>query len=106
MIYAYDNHGLLIYSHKGTGNESILLDCEAIGGTNGTTARFTGSLRIDDQVIRADTDAKTLAAIQKLGLNNPEPDGGILGGRYNGLELIFAYLKTPQRLSLIEIDWK
>jgi hypothetical protein len=106
MIYAYDNHGLLIYAYKGTGNESIVLDCEAIGGNNGTTTRFAGSLRIDDQVIRTDMDATTLVAIKKLGLKNPQPGGGIFSGRYNGLELAFAYLKTPQRLSLIEIDWK
>jgi hypothetical protein len=106
MIYAYDNHGVLIYWDKGAGKESIVLDCEANGGPNGTTARFTGSLRVEGQVIRPETDAATLAGMQKLGLNNPQPSGGIFSGKCNGIELAFAYLKTPQRLSLVEIDLK
>ena len=106
IIYAYDNHGLLIYSTKGTGKDSIVLDCDAIGGANGTTSPFTGSLQVEDQVIRPDTDSKTLTAMPKLGLKNPAAGGGILSGRYNNLDLAFAYLKTPTRLSLIEIDLK
>jgi hypothetical protein len=106
VIHAYDTHGLLIYSHQRAGNESIVLDCEASGGNNGTTTPFTGSLRIEGQVIRAETDAQALAAIEKLGLKDPGPDGRIMSGKYNGLDLVFAYLKTPQRLSLIEIDLK
>ena len=106
VIYAYDHQGLLIYSQKGGGTNSIVLDCEASGGTNGTTSPFIGTFRIDDQVIRADTDSQTLAAIKNLGLNHLGSDSGIWGGRYNNLELIFTYLKSPQRLSLIEIDLK
>ena len=63
-------------------------------------------LRIEDQVIRADTDSETLAGIKQLGLTNPGTSGGILSGRYHNLDLAFAYLKGPQRLSLIEIDLK
>ena len=106
VIHAFDNHGLLIYSHQRTGNESIILDCEAIGGNNGTTTPFTGSLRIEDQVIRAEMDAPALAAIEKLGLKDPGPAGGIMRGSHNGLDLVFAYLRTPRHLSLIEIDLK
>ncbi|MGO8928748.1 MAG: hypothetical protein ACLQU3_17920 [Limisphaerales bacterium] len=106
VIYAYDRQGLLVYSQKGGGTNSIVLDCEANGGTNGATAPFTGTLTIDGQVIRADTDSQTLSAIRQLGLNHPGSDRTIWGGRYNGLELVFAYLKSSQRLSLIEIDLK
>jgi hypothetical protein len=105
-IYAYDKHGLLIYSGKGTGKESIILDCEASGGENGTTSPFTGLLQVEDQVIRPATDSNTLAAIKQLGISNPSAGGGILSGRCHNLVLTFAYLKTPQRLSLIEIDLK
>lgn len=104
IIYAYDGHGLLIYSAKGTRKDSIVLDCDAVGGANGTTSPFTGSLQVEDQVIRPDTDSKTLAAMPKLGLRNPAAGSAILSGRYNDLDLAFAYLKTPNRLSLIEID--
>jgi len=106
VIYAYDRQGLLVYSQPGGGTNSIILDCEANGGTHGATAPFTGTLTIDGQVIRADTDSQTLSAIKQLGLNHPGSDRTIWGGRYNGLEMVFAYLKSPQRLSLIEIDLK
>ena len=106
VIYAYDRQGLLIYSQTGGGTNSIILDCEAIGGTNGTTSSFAGTLHLEGQVIGADTDTRTLTAIKKLGLNRPGSDSGIWRGRYHNLDLVFAYLKSPQRLSLIEIDLK
>ncbi|MGD0262760.1 MAG: hypothetical protein ABSD29_23585 [Verrucomicrobiota bacterium] len=106
VIYAYDQQGLLIYSRKSGATNSIILDCEASGGIHGTTSPFTGTLTIDGQGIRAGTDPKALTAIKQLGLNHPGTHSGIWGGRYNGLELVFAYLKSPQRLSLIEIDLK
>jgi hypothetical protein len=106
VIYAYDHEGLLVYSQKGGGTNSIMLDCEASGGTHGTTSAFTGTLTVEGQVIRADTDPKTLTAIKQLGLSRPGNQGNVWGGRYNGLNLVFAYLKPSQRLSLIEIDLK
>jgi len=106
VIYAYDHQGLLIYSQPGGGTNSIVLDCEAIGGANGTTSPFVGTLRIEGQVISLDTDSQTLAAIKQLGLGSPRPGGCVWGGRYNKLEMVFAYLKSPRRLSLIEIDLK
>jgi hypothetical protein len=106
VIYAYDRQGLLIYAQKGRGTNSIVLDCEAIGGTNGTTFPFTGTLRIEDQVIGPGTDSQALAAIKQLALSRPGAGGSVWGGHYNGLDLVFAYLKSPQRLSLIEIDLK
>ena len=106
VIYAYDHEGLLLYSQKGGGTNSIVLDCEASGGTHGTTSPFTGTLTIDGQVIRSDTNPQTLTAIKSLGLSRPGSHSGIWGGRYHGLDLVFAYLKSPQRLSLIEIDLK
>jgi hypothetical protein len=106
VIYAYDHEGLLVYSQKGGGTNSIILDCEASGGTHGTTSPFVGTLTVAGQVIRSDTDSQALRAIKQLGLSRPGNQGGVWGGRYNGLNLVFAYLKTPQRLSLIEIDLK
>ena len=106
VIYAYDQQGLLIYSQKSGATNSIMLDCEANGGIHGTTSPFTGTLTVDGQAIRAGTDPQTLTAIKQLGLNHPGSHSGIWGGRYHGLELVFAYLKSPRRLSLIEIDLK
>jgi hypothetical protein len=106
VIYAYDQHGLLIYSQPGGGTNSIILDCEANGGTHGTTSPFAGNLTVEGKVIRADTDPQTLTAIKPLALGHPGADSSIWGGRYNDLQLVFAYLKSPRRLSLIEIDLK
>jgi hypothetical protein len=106
VIYAYDQHGLLVYGESGAGTESIVLDFEGTGGTNGTASPFIGTLKIDNHLIAAETGARELTSIKQLGLKDPGADGGIFGGQYNGLELIFAYLKSPQRLSLVEISLK
>ena len=106
VIYAYDRHGLLIYSQPGGRTNHIVLDCEATGGANGTTSPFAGTLKVEDQVIGADTDSQTLAGMKKLGLDNAKNGGTIWGGRYNSMELVFAYLKSPRHPSLIEIDLK
>ena len=104
VIYAYDQQGLLIYSHKIGGTNSIVLDCEAVGGTIGTTFPFTGTVKIENQIIGSGTDSQKLTAIKRLELSHPGTGGSLWSGRYNGLDLILAYLKSPQRLSLIEID--
>ncbi len=106
VIYAYDRQGLLIYSQKGGGTNSIILDCEASGGTHGTKFPFAGTLRIADQAIGPDTDSQTLTAIKTLGLKHLGGGSAIWGGHYSGLELVFAYLNSPRYLSLIEIDLK
>ena len=106
VIYAYDPQGLLIYCQQGGGTNRIVLDCDASGGDNGTTAPFTGTLMVEDQVISPGTDSQTLAAIKSLGLTRPGASDTVLGGRYNGLGLVFAYLNSPQHLSYIGIDLK
>jgi len=106
IIYAYDLHGLLIYSQTDGRKNYIVLDCEATGGPNGTTSPFAGTLRVEDQLIGPDTDSQTLAGMKKLGLDAPKAGGTIWSGRYNSLGLVFAYLKSPRRPSLIEIDLK
>ena len=72
VIYAYDDHGLLIYSQPGGGTNHLVLDCEATGGANGTTSPFAGTLKVEDQVIGPDTDSQTLAGIKKLGMGSPK----------------------------------
>ena len=106
LTYAFDRHGLLIYARPAGAASSLVLDCEATGGANGTTSSFAGTLKIGDQAISPDTDSRTLAGMKKLGLGEPGSGGTIWRGRYENWELVFAYLKSPSRLSLIEIDWK
>ncbi len=106
MVYAFDQHGVLVYSQPGGGTNSIVLDCEATGGTHGTTAPFAGLLKMEDRAIGPDMDSAALTAIKELNLQPPSAGGSVWNGRYHGLELIFAYLKSPRRLSLIEIDLK
>ena len=100
------DHGLLIYSQPGGRTNHIVLDCEATGGANGTTSPFAGTLKVEDQVIGPDTDSQTLAGIKNLGLDNRKSGSSIWGGHYHSLGLIFAYLKSPEHPSLIEIDLK
>lgn len=106
IIYAYDDHGLLIYSQPGGRTNHVVLDCEATGGANGTTSPFAGTLKVEDQVIGPDTDLETLAGFKNLGLDNRKSGSTIWGGHYHSLGLIFAYLKSPEHPSLIEIDLK
>jgi hypothetical protein len=106
IIYAYDRHGLLVYSKPGGGDENIVFDFEALGGTHGTEQPFTGMLKVEEAMIRGDTDAVRLRAIKPLGLNPSEPDGYILASHSSAVELVFTYRKGLQRLSSIEIDLK
>jgi hypothetical protein len=105
-IYAFDRHGILIYLEKGAGTGSILLDFEGSGGTNGALSPFQGTLKIKDLTIKGDTDSRTLTSMKQLGFKEPGADKGVIAGSYNGLELIFAYWKTPRRLSQVEISLK
>ncbi len=106
VIYAYDPWGLLVYTQPDGKTNSIVLDCEANSGVNGTTSAFAGSLKVENRVIGPDMDSSQLAAIAALGLRHPGGSESVWNGRYHDLDLVFAYLKTPQRLSLIEIDFK
>ena len=97
----------MICAEKDGANNSILLDCDAVGGATGTKAGFKGSIRADSgEMIRPDTHSRTLAAIKSLRLNQSAVDAGILDGRFNDLNLVFVYLKSADRLSAIEIDFK
>ena len=104
VIYTYDQQGVLVYSQKGGATNSIVLDCEGSGGVHGATAPFTGTLTVDGVAIGADTDPQKLTALKQLGLSHPGNQAGVWGGRYHDLGLVFAYLKSPAHLSLIEID--
>jgi hypothetical protein len=103
-VYAFDQQGVLVYVEPAGKTNSIMLDCDATGGANGTTSAFAGTLKLEDQLIGPDTDAQAFAKLKRLGLSSTKSDGSIWGGHYKTVELVFAYLKSPHRLSLIEID--
>jgi hypothetical protein len=105
-IYAYDRQGLLVYAQPGGGTNSLVLDCDATGGVNGTTSPFAGSLQLEGQQIRPAMNSEELVAIKGFNLKDSGSTGSVWNGRYHGLGLVFAYLKAPGRLSLITIDLK
>jgi hypothetical protein len=56
--------------------------------------------------VRPGTDAASLGSIKDLGLQPPNSASGIFHAQYGTLDLVFGYLKSSERLSLIEIDFK
>jgi len=107
IIYAYDACGLLFYAPKGSGRYSIVLDFDGSNGTAGTEKAFVGTLRINDQIVRPGTDAASLSLMKELRLQAPKSSAsGIFHAQYGTFELVFGYLKSPERLSLVEIDFK
>jgi hypothetical protein len=105
IIYAYDNCGLLVYSPRNSGHCSIVLDFDGTYGEAGTKNPFVGTFKINRQIVRHNTDAASLASFKQVGLESPKSASGIFHARYGAVELVFGYLKTPERLSLIEIDF-
>jgi hypothetical protein len=105
-IYAYDHLGVLIYSQPAGGTNSIVLDCDATGGVNGTTSPFAGLLKVEDSLIAPEMDSQQLGTIKDLDLKHPGTSETLWNGHYHDLGLAFAYLKTPRHLSLIVIDLK
>jgi hypothetical protein len=106
VIYAYDGYGLLIYSPRDSGHHLMVLDFDASDGTAGTKNPFVGPFKISSHLIRPGMDANSLGLIKELDLQAPTSASGIFRGRYAGLELVFGYLKSPEHLSLVEIDFK
>jgi hypothetical protein len=106
IIYAYDTCGLLVYAPKNAGRYSIVLHFDASDGAAGTKYPFVGTFKISNHVVRPGTDAASLGSIKELGLQPPNSASGIFNAQYGTLELVFGYLKSPERLSLIEVDFK
>lgn len=106
VIYAYDAYGVLIYSPRNSGNYSVVLDFEATDGDAGTKNAFIGVFKVNSHVLDATTDAASLALIRELELEPPKSGSGIFRAQFGELELVFGYFKTPERLSLAEIDFK
>jgi hypothetical protein len=106
VIYAYDHHGVLLYAGEAAGGDSVVLDYDGAGGTNGTLLPFAGTIKLGDNLVKAKTKSSDLAAIRQLNLSNPANDSGTFRGRCNNLDVFFAYLNGPARLSLVEINLK
>jgi len=106
LIYAYDRHGLLLYSQPDGGDDQLVLDFDGEGGRTSTLSAFSGTFKIADQIIRPDVDPQSLTNKKSLGLTNTLSAARVLSGRYNDLGYFLAYLKSPQRMSLAGIDLK
>jgi hypothetical protein len=106
IIYAYDSYGLLVYSPRNSGKYSVVLDFEAADAAAGTKNPFVGAFKINDYLVHAATDAASLALIRGLRLGPPRSTSGIFRAQFGGLDLVFGYFKTPERLSLAEIDFQ
>ena len=105
FVYAFDSHGLLVYPEKEPGRDSIVIDFEASGGTNGATKPFPGTLKIEDRVVSAGSSSKALGSLGKSGANGGGATSGIFSLKYDRFSLIFAYLTSPDHLSSVEIDF-
>jgi len=101
-IYAFDKQGILLYADKQAGKDWLLLYFEPVGGTNGAQNPFLGTLMIRSNPVTTTTASKSLAAIPQLELS--ETATNVFSAKCDGLGLSFAYLKTPDRLSLVQID--
>lgn len=106
VIYAYDSCGLLVYAPKNAGHYSIVLHFDASDGDAGTKNPYVGTFKINKEAVPPNTDAASLGSIKELGLQRPKSASGIFQAQFGPFELVFGYLKTPTRLSLIEIDFK
>jgi hypothetical protein len=106
-VYVFDDYGLLIYPAREKNPNSIVIDFEGAGGTNGTARPYTGIVRILEDHIGRNTDPSKVAVIRKLGAAATEQGGnsGIYNLKLPNIRIVLASLSRPDRLSLIEIDF-
>jgi hypothetical protein len=102
QVFAYDQLGILLYGKCPVETESIVVDFDGSGGTNGTSKPFLGSLQVAGYSIRAYTDSASITRELKL---QPKPDSLIISAEYRGTDVIFSY-DSPEKLSIVEIGLK
>ena len=102
-IFAYDHHGILLYGESPEATDSIVVDFEGSGGTNGTSHPFPGSLQVVGHAIENGKDSAS--AMRELKLNKPKPDSLVFSAEYDGTDVIFSY-DNPKKLSIVEIVLK
>jgi hypothetical protein len=105
LMYAYDQQGLVIHCQKERQNDCLVLYFDALGGENGARQPFSGTLRVGGHKIQGSTDPQTLVSFKDLGLAEPGTNS-IMEAHCHGVPVSFAYLETPTRLSLVQIDLK
>jgi hypothetical protein len=104
LIYGYDQFGILLYAGSSGRVENIVLDYEALGGVNGATKAFLGTIGVEGRQLKADTNPAQLAEMKALGVQT-KPEAGILSGKYGRMSFTFAYLKDTNHLSLVQLDF-
>ncbi|HSU56850.1 MAG TPA: hypothetical protein VLT36_22515 [Candidatus Dormibacteraeota bacterium] len=106
VMYAYDESGVMVHSvGANKGKDALVLYFDSIGGENGTKQPFRGDFLISGNPVKADTDAKGLAAIRDLALGEA-PTNSIIESSCNGVGVSFAYLDNTHRLSMVQIELK
>src|SRR5205823_2092292 len=68
-IYAFDEHGILLYAEKQTGKNSLFIYFEPIGGGKGAQEPFSGTLIIHGTTVTAKTASNNLSSIPQLQLS-------------------------------------
>jgi hypothetical protein len=105
VMYAFDQQGLVIHCQKVRQNDCLVLYFDAIGGDNGARQPFSGTFRVAGHMIQGSTDPTTLASFKELGLREPGTNS-VVETKCHGVPVSFAYLETPTRLTLVQIDLK
>lgn len=105
QIYAYDRHGVLLYADDSGRSDSVVLYFEAVGGASGAETPFSGDFQIAGNAIAGSTDSGSLRSLPRLDLTE-RVTNSIYAGNCDGFNLNFIYLKSPDRLSLVQIDLK
>lgn len=105
VMYAYDTQGLVVHCQKEQQNDCLVLYFDALGGENGARQPFSGTLRIGGHRIQGTTDTQTLTSFKELNLNQ-QGSNSVMETRCHGVPISFAYLESPARLSLVQIELK
>ena len=105
QIYTYDRHGLLLYAGDTGRSDSVVLYFEEVGGASGAETPFSGKFQIAGNPIAGSTGSSSLRSLPRLDVTE-KVTNAIFAGNCDGFNLNFAYLKSPEHLSLVQIDLK
>ena len=105
VMYAFDQQGLVVHCQKEKQNDCLVLYFDAVGGENGARRPFCGTFRVAGHLIQGSTDPATLASFRELGLSEPGTNS-VVETQCHGVPVSFAYLESPTRLTLVQIDLK
>ena len=83
----------------------MVLYFEEVGGASGAETPFSGKFQIAGNPIAGSTGSSSLRSLPRLDVTE-KVTNAIFAGNCDGFNLNFAYLKSPEHLSLVQIDLK